>query len=58
MLGRLEATLALTGGSGAVLGDRRTRMGHIYPLPGSMASQGALCPKLTRLPEARSAPYS
>ena len=25
-------------------------MGHTYPLPGSMAPQGALCPKLTRLP--------
>ena len=34
-------TLALTGGSGGVSGDRRTRMGHTYPLPGSMAPQGA-----------------
>ena len=49
-----EATLALTGGSGGVSGDRRTRMGHIYPLPGSMAPQGALCPKLTRLTEENS----
>ena len=48
----LEATLALTGGSGGVSGDRRTRMGHIYPLPGSMAPQGDLCPKLARLTEA------
>ena len=44
----LEATLALTGGSGGVSGDRRTRMGHTCPLPGSMPPQGALCPKLAR----------
>ena len=43
-----EATLALTGGSGGVSGDRRTRMGHTCPLPGSMAPQGALCAKLAR----------
>ena len=44
-----EATLALSEGLGETSGDRRTRMGHTYPLPGSMAPQGALCPKLTRL---------
>ena len=42
------ATLALSGGLGGISGDRRTRMGHTYPLPGSMAPQGALCPKLAR----------
>ena len=42
------ATLALSGGLGEISGDRRTRMGHTYPLPGSMAPQGALCPKLAR----------
>ena len=40
------ATLALSGGLGEISGDRRTRMGHTYPLPGSMAPQGALCPTL------------
>ena len=44
------ATLALSGGPGGFLGVQRTRMGHAYPLPGSMAPQGALCPKLARLP--------
>jgi len=43
-----EATLALTGRSGGVSGDWRTRMGHTCPLPGSMAPQGALCAKLAR----------
>ena len=43
-----EVTLALSGGLGGISGDRRTRMGHTYPLPGSMAPQGALCPKLAR----------
>ena len=42
------ATLALSGGPGGFLGVRQTRMGHTYPLPGSMAPQGALCPKIAR----------
>ena len=51
------ATLALSGGLGEISGDRRTRMRHTYPLPGSMAPQGALCPKLARfLPQARPLP--
>jgi len=36
------------GGSGGVSGDRRTRMGHTYPLPGSMDPQDAFCLKLAR----------
>ena len=49
LFGGLGGDLALTGGSGGISGDRRTRIGHTYPLPGSMAPQGALRPKLTRL---------
>ena len=41
-------TLALSGGLGEISGDRRTHVGHTYSLPGSMAPQGALCPKLAR----------
>ena len=47
------ATLALSGGLGEISGDRWTRMGHTYPLPGSMAPQGALCPKLARFTRGR-----
>ena len=44
------ATLALSGGLGEISGDRRARMGHTYPLPGSFTPQAALLPQYARLP--------
>ena len=46
-----EATLALTGGSGGISGDRRTRMGRRAHLPtaGKYGSPGCFVPKLAFL---------
>ena len=44
------ATLALSGGLGEISGDRRTRMRHTYPLPGSFTPQATLLPQHARLP--------